>query len=144
MAKITKAELENRVAQVTDLLLKGATREIILQYASNPRQNWQVSDRMIDNYMAKAREKIESSGAFDRDFEIAKSNARFEYLYMQSVGGKDFKTARAVEVDRGKLLGLPAPTRTDITSGGKEVNPYMSMPKDELLALMRKKLAEDE
>ena len=31
MAKITKAEMENRVTEVTDLLLKGAKRVQILQ-----------------------------------------------------------------------------------------------------------------
>ena len=106
--------------------------------------NWNVTDRMVDNYIQKATEAIKESAAIDRDYEIALANGRYEYLYTQSISGKDHRGALSVVQAKSKLLGLDAPTRTDITSDGKHVNPYMSMPKEELLALMRKKLAEDE
>ena len=143
MAKITKAEMENRVTQVTDLLLKGGKRGHILQYAEE-KTDWNVSISMIDKYIAAATKEILESLKGERDWEIALARGRYEYLYTQSITRKDLRGALSVVQAKSKLLGLDAPTRTDITSGGKEVNPYMSMPKEELLALMRKKLAEDE
>ena len=54
---------------------------------------------------------------------------------------KEIKTAfyKAAERVAGKVVD-----KKDITSKGESINPYMDMPKEELLALMRKKLAEDE
>ena len=121
MAKITKAEMENRVTEVTDLLLKGAKRVQILQYVS--KMNWNVTDRMVDNYIQKATEAIKESAAIDRDYEIALANGRYEYLYWKSISGKDHRGALSVVQAKSKLLGLDAPTRneTKIEGEGLEI-----------------------
>jgi hypothetical protein len=119
MARITKAELENRVTKVTDLLLKGAKRAQVLQFAG--KLNWKVSDSMVDKYIGQATEAIRESAVVDRDYEVALAKERYEYLYTQSVSGKDYRGALSVIQSKSKLLGLDAPTRTDITSGGKDL-----------------------
>ena len=113
MARITKAELENRVTQVTDLLLKGAKRGQILQYVA--KLGWDVNDRMVDNYIQKATEAIKESAVIDREWEVALAKQRYEYLYTQSVSGKDLRGALSVVQAKSKLLGLDAPTKTEIT-----------------------------
>jgi hypothetical protein len=129
MARITKAELENRVTQVTDLLLKGAKRAQILQFAG--KLNWDVSDSMVDKYIGQATEAIRESAVVDRDYEVALAKERYEYLYTQSVSGKDYRGALSVIQSKSKLLGLDAPTRTDITSGNEKIKAYIGIsPED--------------
>ena len=113
MARITKAELENRVTQVTDLLLKGAKRAQILQFAV--KMGWNVSDSMVDKYIGQATEAIKESAVIDREWEVALAKQRYEYLYIQSVSGKDLRGALSVVQAKSKLLGLDAPTKTEIT-----------------------------
>ena len=117
MARITKAEMENRVTEVTDLLLKGAKRAQILHYAV--KSGWNVSDSMVHKYITQATEAIKTSAVFDRDYEIALANGRYEYLYTQTISGKDHRGALSVVQAKSKLLGLDAPTRTETKIEGE-------------------------
>lgn len=56
MAKgnLTKAELSLRVQEVQNLLLNGATLSKIVEHG----KKWNVSNRTIDDYIRKAKEKI--------------------------------------------------------------------------------------
>ena len=49
--KSTNAEVNQRVAEIQDLILQGYTRSHILQYGSK----WKVSDRQIDDYLGQAK-----------------------------------------------------------------------------------------
>ena len=63
MSKSTKIEVDMRVNRVARLLANGAVRSEIVQYATN---EWGVSDRQTDNYIAKARELIRADWEIDR------------------------------------------------------------------------------
>lgn len=54
MSKSTKCELNQRVTEVSSLLLEGRTRSYIVQYGSK----WKVSDRQIDDYISMASKQI--------------------------------------------------------------------------------------
>lgn len=60
-AKATEHEKITRVHEVYCLLVRGATRYRVLQYAS---KKWNVSDRTADQYMAEARKLL------DKDLEV--------------------------------------------------------------------------
>ena len=120
MARITKAEKIQRVKKVFSLLLMGAKRAEICQYAAKST-NWNVSDRMIDRYIAAATEKIHESSEDDIAYERALMKERLDDLYKKNMGKKDLRAALLVLKQRSDLLGLDAPKRTDITSDGEKI-----------------------
>lgn len=61
--KTSEHEKLERIHEVYRLLVKGASRFRVLQYAS---KNWGVSNRTADSYLAEARKLL------DRDLEIAR------------------------------------------------------------------------
>lgn len=61
--KTSEHEKLERIHEVYRLLVKGASRFRVLQYAS---KNWGVSDRTADSYLAEARKLL------DRDLEVAR------------------------------------------------------------------------
>lgn len=113
MARITKAEKEKRVTEVVNLLLKGVKRSDILQYAIKSR--WDVSDAMVDKYIRQATEAIKESAEIDRDYEIALAKERYEYLYMQNIVKKDYRSAAQVVKMKAELQGIEAPKKLDHT-----------------------------
>lgn len=62
-SKTTEHEKLKRIHEVYRLLVKGASRFRVIQYAS---KNWGVSDRTADSYLAEARKLL------DRDLEVAR------------------------------------------------------------------------
>lgn len=99
MAKSTRIETNERVAQVSSLLLSGASRNDILQYAS--KKVWEVTDRQVDSYIRKSYEKwrVESEkddGNFDWHIEARKQ------LY-----AKCNRTVRTVVNDDGTIKNIP-------------------------------------
>ena len=119
MARITAAESELRKNQVVDLLLKGAKRSQIIDYAN--KRNWGVKPRMIDKYIEKATAIIRESSVVDREYEIALAKQRLEWLYMQNVATQDLREARAVVKTKSELLGLEAPKGVNLNTDDLEI-----------------------
>ena len=63
MAKSTKAAKEFRVNTVYKMLTDGASRSQILQFCSD---EWNISTRQGDNYIAEARVKCEQDCTISR------------------------------------------------------------------------------
>lgn len=61
--KSTKVEVEYRTNRVARLLSNGAVRSEVVQYASN---EWGVSARTADDYIARAREVLKADWDIDR------------------------------------------------------------------------------
>jgi hypothetical protein len=70
MAKSTKAAKEFRVNTVYKLLVDGKSRTDILQFCSD---EWDISDRQGDNYIAEARKKIEHDCTISRQEFLAET-----------------------------------------------------------------------
>ena len=121
MARITKAEKIQRVEKVFSLLLMGAKRREIIEYATKST-NWGVSDGMIDKYIADATKLIKESADDDIEKERGLMKQRLDDLYKKNLGKKDLRAALQVLRERSDLLGLHAPKRTDITSDGEKVD----------------------
>jgi len=122
--KSTVIEVQSRVNQIFDLLIKGATRQQIFQYASGapPKQRkdgtysegrpaWGVTERMIDEYIAKANALFAEQSIVDRKREVGKTLTRFNFLYTANIQAGDFKAALDTEKAKATLLGLNAPTK---------------------------------
>ena len=70
--KPTIAEKTRRVNEVYGLLASGASRQQILQHSS---ENWDVSERTADSYIAEARELIERDCDMSRPAFLAEALA---------------------------------------------------------------------
>jgi hypothetical protein len=117
MDKSTDAEINIRHATVAEMLVKGQSRQDILQYASN---TWKVSDRTADEYIAKAWAKLKKSINDDIDNYKSLLINRFEDLYKRNYNIQDYRECRQVLGDLSKIIGLSA------ESGGKKNNPNVT------------------
>ena len=98
--KSTKAQFEERVGIVTEMLLSGLKRKDILQNISNVETlKWKVTVRQIDNYIEEATKVITTSLEVDRKVLVNKVYSRFDFLYKKMVLDKDYRGAAAVNKD---------------------------------------------
>lgn len=116
--KANNAESEQRVNEVYLLLLSGASRYEIVQYAAK----WDIGWRQADNYIAKANARFEESAATVRDRELGKSIQRLNKLYQSLLKIQDYKGALQTQKELNTLLGLHAPSKLEHTGpGGQEL-----------------------
>jgi hypothetical protein len=118
--KPTKAEKEVRVNLVMDVLLMGLRPDEISRYLTE-KKNLKISRRTVDRYIQEATERIIQAAEVDRPFELGQAKKRLDHLYQRNISIQDFKAALAVIRERSALLGLNEPTKTDITTAGKEI-----------------------
>lgn len=107
--KSTKAEIDARVSKVFELLLSGARRKDILQYAA---KNWNAASRSVDTYIARATDAILDYNETDREHHRAKSLARLEMLIAKNLQIQDFKAALQVVKEINTVTGTYAPKET--------------------------------
>jgi hypothetical protein len=109
--KSSKAEVIKRVEEVFKLRLGGAEFADILQYASAPEQNWQVSPRQIWNYIAAADRLVKERFDAKAEHLLARHLLQRRQLYAHAMGAGDFRTALAVLQDEARLEGLYPPQK---------------------------------
>jgi hypothetical protein len=109
--KSTRAEVLKRVEEVFKLRLGGAEFVDVLQYASAPEQNWQVSPRQIWNYIAAADRLVQERFDAKAEHLLARHMLQRRQLYAHAMGAGDFRTALAVLQDEAKLECLYPPTK---------------------------------
>ena len=71
--KATKALVDQRVAEVYGLLSKAWSRQQVVQYAA---ENWDISTRQADEYIARAREMLEQDCQLSRQQFLAEALMR--------------------------------------------------------------------
>lgn len=103
MKKSSKNIITQRVSKVSELLIKGANRDTILQNTSNL---WNVSNRQIDSYISKAREVIKQSIIKNLEYDYAKAITRYENLYNKAIEEKDYRLALSINKEITVLQGL--------------------------------------
>jgi hypothetical protein len=110
--KSTQAEKEARLNKVYELLISGATRYQIHQYA-NQKTEWDVAERQIDHYIAEANTLIAQEAEFHRAREFGRGVAALNDLYQRCMKVQDYARALAVRRELNSLLGLhPDKTQT--------------------------------
>lgn len=110
--KATKAEKEARVNAVYGMLISGAKRYQILQYASSDKgekKPWNVTPRQVDSYIREANALIASEAEWHRSRETGRAIAALDDLYQRSMKVQDYQRALAVRRELNLLLGLYAP-----------------------------------
>ncbi len=116
--KSTKAEVMKRVEEVFKLRLGGAEFSDIVQYASAPEQNWNVSERQLWNYIAAADRLVKERFDAKAEHLLNRHVLQRRTLYAHAMGAGDFRTALAVLQDEAKLEGLYPATKTELTGKG--------------------------
>ena len=111
MNRSGKAELEQRVDAVYDLLVNRVTYRAIMGYCST---KWGVSERQACRYLALARDRIGELLGPSQSDHLAKALASYESLYAKQVAGARYGEARQTLDSIVKLLGLAAPERIEL------------------------------
>src|SRR5262245_57480695 len=133
--KSTKAEVVKRIEEVFTLRLGGAEFADIVQYASAPEQNWNVSRRQLWNYIAAADQLVKERFDARAEHLLNRHLLQRRTLYAHAMGAGDFRTALAVLQDEAKLEGLYPATKTELT--GKDGTPIVLNIKEETISAPR-------
>ncbi len=107
--RITKAEKEARVNKVYELLIAGARRYQILQYASSEKTGWNVTPRQVDSYIQEANALIAADSEFVRPRELGRAIAALDDLYQRCMKVQDYQRALAARRELNALLSLYEP-----------------------------------
>ena len=119
--KSSNLEAAQRVEEVFKLRLGGAEFADIRQFASEPEQNWNVSDRQLWRYIAAADKLVKERFDARAEHLLNRHLLQRRTLFAHAMGAGDFRAALAVLQDEAKLEGLYPPTKTELT--GKDGGP---------------------
>jgi hypothetical protein len=125
--KSDSVEHGKRVNFIYEALILGISKRDMLHYVSKEKPEWNVSPRMIDNYIHDAREILKSETQEIQSEEFTKAVERLQMLFYLSKKVQDYKTCLAVQRELGLLLGLHKPSKIDHTSKGNEIFPNMTI-----------------
>lgn len=103
MGKSNIDTVNQRVVETSDMLIEGKSRASIIHYGSDV---WNVGERQIDKYIAKAREVIKDEVVRNLEFDFAKAIKRYEDLYKKALEEKDYRLALSVNKEIASLQGL--------------------------------------
>ena len=99
----TRAEHEQRVAEVVELLLSRVNKQAIVRFGA---QRWGVGVRAMEKYMVKARAQIRERASFDFEAELAKALCSYELIYAKQIAKGDLRGARQTLDHLVDLLGI--------------------------------------
>lgn len=102
MAKVTKANMDLRVAEVTRFLLAGHTRSHIIRILG---KDWDVGPRQIDEYIHQASENIKEVTKCTAERTLAVLTTNLWTLYRRN-RKENPALARQTLMDIAKLHGL--------------------------------------
>ena len=103
MARSTAAEVNFRIDTVYGLLTEGQSRGQIVRFCAD---QWKIDSRQVDNYIKRARIRLEEDAAMTRPSWIAEALGRLR-TYEQSAykRGQTQVALNSVQL-QAKLIGL--------------------------------------
>lgn len=123
-SKSDQIQKAKRVQQAVKSILDGyGTQEVSLAM----QEQYGVSEAQAYRYVKEATEKIYEKIEGSLEEKINQHYKRLELLYRRCVQDGDKRTARMVLKDISELVGLDAPKRTDITSGGEKLATFVDI-----------------
>jgi hypothetical protein len=100
-SKSTNTEIDQRINTVYDLLLRAYSRTQILRYAS---ENWEISDRQAETYIARARQLQQLDAELERPQWLAAAIARLQEYERRASDKDQISIAIKALEDQAKLL----------------------------------------
>lgn len=119
MAKRDSLEVDNLFNEILELWVNGYSRKIIVQYCS---ENHDISERQVDNYLAKVYKEISNNHKEHRSKLINQAIRRYNDLYDRNLAIQDYRECRSVQDSVVKLFGLAEAQKVDHTSNGETMN----------------------
>ena len=98
------AVVEKRILDVFKLLLRGASRDEVLQHLAAQEDVDAV--RTVNWYIGKATQRFKALAKVDAEKERGRQLSRLEDLYSRLFRIQDYRTALAVLKERNELAGL--------------------------------------
>jgi hypothetical protein len=119
-SRSTKAEVARRVAEIFPLICDCFTQREIRAYI-DAKSSWgrSVSDSTLKYYAKLCRLQLKELARFDREAEIGAAKARLERIIARSAAKGELTTELAANRQLCDLLGLAAPTRSEVRHSGE-------------------------
>jgi hypothetical protein len=111
MTRSGKAEIEQRVDELYDLVVARVSYRVIVGYAT---KKWGVSERQTCRYLAYVRARIADLLSPTQAEHLARALASYESLYAKQVAGSRYGEARQTLDSIVRLLGLAAPEKVEV------------------------------
>lgn len=99
----SKAEIRLRVDQTVSLILEGNSTRDVVRFGS---ENWGLSRRQIEKYIAVATRRIEQAGERKTSLAYGMAVARLEKLYSLSLASAEIRDSVQVLKELHKIQGL--------------------------------------
>lgn len=99
--KSTNVEIDERVNETYNLLLKAYSRTQILRYAA---ENWDVSERTAETYIYRARQLMQLDAELERPQWLAAAIARLQDYERRASDKNQISIALKALEDQAKLL----------------------------------------
>jgi hypothetical protein len=114
MARATKAELEQRLAEISPLVADCMKIREIRAWV-NAKTSWgpQLCDSTLKYYARRARALMKESADFDYAEEFGLTKCRLERIVARASAKGDLRTELAATRQLKELLSLAAPKRED-------------------------------
>lgn len=101
--KSTKAEIEKRITDIYQLLIRAYTYTDIVRYCA---ENYGIKARNVDKYIKKATQKITLENNKTLDELRAEANIRYSSWIRKAEAKEDYKTAAYLQSRKDKINGL--------------------------------------
>lgn len=134
--KSTKAEINQRVNEISNLLLVGYTRSYILQYASK----WQISDRHVDEYIKRAWQNIKEINDLTLQDNLSMITNQLWDLYRDARANNDRANANKALAQLAKIKGLEVHTINHVIEDTREFEKLTNEELDQLIEDNREEL----
>ncbi len=113
MAKATNGQKNQRIRAVFELLLSDTPRPDIMQYSAN---NWGLTTRQTDKYIAWANELIEAESAAMQTEAFAQALGKLKIMRHSALKAVDLRLAFDMTKEINKLLNLYPPKESKVTN----------------------------
>ncbi|HOD62013.1 MAG TPA: hypothetical protein PLD55_13160 [bacterium] len=123
MPKTNKQTDEIIKQRITKLLpmVSFMTRGEIFQYVSS-KENWGITQRQLDNYIAKAKELLKSEFQAYKDDAYENAWNNYIMLFKKAMKKDDTKLCLQIQDSMAKLFGLTQ--KLDLTSAGEKITGF--------------------
>lgn len=102
-ARATAAELELRIEAIRRAILEGRDYRAIVRFSA---ENWKITSRQVDDYIAAARKSIREATTAARDELVAEHIEIRRELRRRMIADDDYRGALTAAQDEAKLLDL--------------------------------------
>lgn len=105
--KGTKAEINARIHEITELLSQGAARWRIMRHAAE--EGWGISERQMDTYISRATKLIAAQYEQEREQFVAVQLASLDDLADKATRDRQYSAAVGARATILRVIGADTP-----------------------------------